>query len=596
MKMHSKDCITASIFKIIAICLITFLTFALPAFDTAAAAEVREQEQPPRKIDTWAVLQQAVDRAEPGEVISLDGNLVAGPEDTGIVIPAGKFLTLDLNGYTLNRNLTENESLGSVIRIDAGALLVIRDSSASRGGEENSPGTGMITGGYYDNGGGLLNRGTLILESGLIKGNKARDSGGGFLNDGTLVLLGGSVTGNEALQDGGGVFNKSKGHMTICGDIVHGNSAPEDDDITNQGTMTVIEPTPEDVRIEDMLGVRDYIERVALLPFLVILGILLYVTRIDSYLSKERKNTMCLIVLLVFTLIIQNYIEYPMPFRGSSPALRLPVSVYGYAIRPVILLLFIKVVKPDRRHTALWVLVAINAAIYMTAFFSKIAISFTPNGRWSPGPLHHTCTAVSALLLVYLFILTVQQFHPVQRKESWLPLFVIALIIGAIAMDFTLVFTEQPVTYLTMAIVIGSVFYYIWLHLQFVREHEKDLITAQRVQIMMTQIQPHFLFNALNTIRALYMKDTALADKTLENFSTYLRQNLESFDLTDMIPFSKELEHTRIYAEIEMLRFPDIRVEYKIEDENCFHGEYMNSYSWAGMTESFLYWKSVREK
>ena len=126
----------------------------------------------------------------------------------------------------------------------------------------------------------------------------------------------------------------------------------------------------------------------------------------------------------------------------------------------------------------------------------------------------------------------------------------------------------QPISFLTIAIVTGCVFYYIWLHLQFVRAHERDLETAQRVKIMMTQIQPHFLFNALNTIRALYAKDSPLADKTLEDFSAYLRQNLESLSQADLIPIDKELEHTRLYAEIEVLRFPNIRVEYHIEDED----------------------------
>ena len=124
----------------------------------------------------------------------------------------------------------------------------------------------------------------------------------------------------------------------------------------------------------------------------------------------------------------------------------------------------------------------------------------------------------------------------------------------------------QLIAFLTIAIVVSSVFYYIWLHIQFVREHERDLMTAQRVQIMMTQIQPHFLFNALNTIRALYAKDSPLADRTLEDFSAYLRQNLETLSQTELIPIAKELEHTRLYADIETLRFPNICVEYRIED------------------------------
>ena len=78
----------------------------------------------------------------------------------------------------------------------------------------------------------------------------------------------------------------------------------------------------------------------------------------------------------------------------------------------------------------------------------------------------------------------------------------------------------------------------------------------------------HLRCNALNTIRALYAKDPPLADRTLEDFSAYLRQNLESLSQTDLVPVAKEMEHTRLYAEIEALRFPNVRVEYRIEDES----------------------------
>ena len=72
------------------------------------------------------------------------------------------------------------------------------------------------------------------------------------------------------------------------------------------------------------------------------------------------------------------------------------------------------------------------------------------------------------------------------------------------------------------------------------------------------------LFNALNTIRALYVKDQSLADKTPENFSAYLRQNPESLKSSELIPVTKEAEHIRLYTEIEVLCFPNVPVEYRI--------------------------------
>jgi sensor histidine kinase YesM len=51
-------------------------------------------------------------------------------------------------------------------------------------------------------------------------------------------------------------------------------------------------------------------------------------------------------------------------------------------------------------------------------------------------------------------------------------------------------------------------------------------------------------------------------------FGTYLRNNIDSLDQPELIPLEKEIEHTKIYAEIEMIRFPKINVEYKIEEKN----------------------------
>ena len=111
-------------------------------------------------------------------------------------------------------------------------------------------------------------------------------------------------------------------------------------------------------------------------------------------------------------------------------------------------------------------------------------------------------------------------------------------------------------SFLTISIVISSVLYYIWLHFQFVQAHEKDLAAEQRIQIMMSQIQPHFLYNTLATIRSLCLRSPETAAQTIDKFSRYLRQNLDTLDQNGLIPFSKELERVKIYTEIEMLMFP----------------------------------------
>ena len=508
-------------------------------------------------VDSWSALQDSIDRAEDGEIITLSEDLKALDADAQITIPAGKRLTLDLNGHVLDSamNPRQTERKRCVIKIREGAMLTLRDSG----------GSGVLTGGFHDNGGGVWNLGTLIMEGGCVTGNTALESGGGVANYGTMVLTGGSVQGNTALRDGGEVFNEAKARLTVGGDVVIGNDEAKHSGIRNEGAMTVIGAQNNEARIEDMPTLKHVIANLSAIPIAVLLLALLLTVWLDAYLSAERKRVMVIIVALVFSLILQNYMDNRLSLAEVYNALRIPVSIYGYAIRPVILVMFLYIVKPRGRYRVAWAMVGANAAVYLTAFFSNIAFYFSSNGHFHAGPLRHTCTLISAVLYAWLFWLTMRQFRPLQRRESWIPILVTALIGGAAIMDFTVAFIEQPVSYLTMAIAISCVFYYIWLHLQFVREHEDALVTGQRVQQMLSQIKPHFLYNALTLIIDLCDTDPQKVKEATVEFSRYLRGNMESIDRTGPISFEKELEHTKLYLDIEQMRFAgDLRVRYDI--------------------------------
>lgn len=87
-----------------------------------------------------------------------------------------------------------------------------------------------------------------------------------------------------------------------------------------------------------------------------------------------------------------------------------------------------------------------------------------------------------------------------------------------------------------------------------------------RVKVMLSQIQPHFLYNTLNTIYHLCGKDAATAQGAIDSFSDYLRNNLDSLDCKDLVTFDKELQHVKTYLELEKFRFGDeLTVEYDIK-------------------------------
>lgn len=96
-------------------------------------------------------------------------------------------------------------------------------------------------------------------------------------------------------------------------------------------------------------------------------------------------------------------------------------------------------------------------------------------------------------------------------------------------------------------------------------ELQKEL-GDMNMTLMLSQIQPHFLYNALNTIKYLTKKDSKSAETAIVKFSNYLRANMDSLTQKEPIPFKKELEHVQNYIHIESLRFGDrLKVEYNIE-------------------------------
>lgn len=87
-------------------------------------------------------------------------------------------------------------------------------------------------------------------------------------------------------------------------------------------------------------------------------------------------------------------------------------------------------------------------------------------------------------------------------------------------------------------------------------ELEKKLVESHTA-VMLSQIQPHFLYNSLLGIKLLCDTDPPRASEALEHFSFYLRGNLDSLVNTQLVSFEKELVHIKDYLFLEKMRFGD---------------------------------------
>ncbi|SPE40489.1 putative Histidine kinase internal region [Candidatus Sulfopaludibacter sp. SbA3] len=112
---------------------------------------------------------------------------------------------------------------------------------------------------------------------------------------------------------------------------------------------------------------------------------------------------------------------------------------------------------------------------------------------------------------------------------------------------------ELPADVITYVLWIGA--YTVYRQWRRSKEVEIELVSA-RLDSLSRQLQPHFLFNALNAISSVMYEDVVRADRMLEGLGDYLRATLRLAD-SPQIPLSTELGLTRQYMEVMQARLEE---------------------------------------
>lgn len=98
---------------------------------------------------------------------------------------------------------------------------------------------------------------------------------------------------------------------------------------------------------------------------------------------------------------------------------------------------------------------------------------------------------------------------------------------------------------------------------------KQKMIERQKNALMLSQINPHFVYNTLSTIAAMCDTSPKQAKYLTIEFSQYLRRNVGSLTSEELIPFEQELDHAACYLKIEQARFRErLNVIYSIQCKN----------------------------
>lgn len=204
----------------------------------------------------------------------------------------------------------------------------------------------------------------------------------------------------------------------------------------------------------------------------------------------------------------------------------------------------------------------------LLSFKWNIFFTITPQGTWIEGAF----AAVDIVLSFVCFVLNLW-FVLYYRRFFTKRAFVLILSYCLLPLAATLlhdIWYPVPI-YLIMTLLLISIFISFHSDLEkMLARQEKELVES-RIAVMTSQIQPHFLYNSLNSIYHLCDLDVRLAQEAVSNFSDYLRGVLDSLKRATPISFAAELRNVQTYLELEKLRFgEELQIVYDISETQFF--------------------------
>ena len=213
-----------------------------------------------------------------------------------------------------------------------------------------------------------------------------------------------------------------------------------------------------------------------------------------------------------------------------------------------------------------WIIAAVYIFLLIVSQFTGWIYSIDSSNGYHMGPLYWTVYMVH--MLFYLILLVIVLLHRKLFNTQSIVAYLAYIILPFAALAINFVIVELMLAHVSMALAILIIFVNIHVQRERLMREQKIKMQNQQIAIMLSQIQPHFLYNSLVVIEQLCDVDPKMAAGTVVEFSEYLRANLDSLSLNEPIPFQKELHHVENYLSIEKKRFGEkLNIVYDIRFE-----------------------------
>lgn len=306
-----------------------------------------------------------------------------------------------------------------------------------------------------------------------------------------------------------------------------------------------------------------------------IIGILILSVHLANLIIKrnKRKDEITLVTFISFTIIhfLVYFIFTLIKTKYTSNNYIISFYTIFYIFNNVQLYIlfiymlhYIALVKSKRS-----ILTVINNSLFLVYLLLDIINIFTgiffiaESGEYVRSKTMILSQGYQFIMFVIVFwVTTLNKRLKIREKVS----FAIYCFVPLVSILLQNIFKGYAIAYASIIISIEILFFFVNVQksLEIIREQEKT--KDAEIKLMISQIQPHFIYNSLSSISTLIEIDPVKAQNALDIFTEYLRRNLSSMTETRLISFEEELKHIEAYLSLEKLRFKNrINVIYDIK-------------------------------
>ncbi len=211
--------------------------------------------------------------------------------------------------------------------------------------------------------------------------------------------------------------------------------------------------------------------------------------------------------------------------------------------------------------TALWL---VYVTLLIVTQFNGFIYTVDDHNRYSRGEFFPVIMIAPFIIMLVNILTLIRRRKHLSTKQK--QAFALYSILPMIAMTIQGLFFGIHLIVLSTVVAAMVLFGYI-VSDQTERYYAQQVENERlKVDVLLAQIEPHFISNTMTTIKHLFKHDPVQAEKAMTEFSAYLRHNMESLTSDKPIPFSEELSHVKEYISIQLIRFEnELNVEYKLE-------------------------------